>query len=219
MISNSEFTDHNHELNDVGNLVNPTELKVSALGCNPWIGSVQFSSSLDSADIGTHIIQNETATASNVIFDLVDPDNGTYKATSGIVTWSHTGSASLGSGALQCSGEASGTYLVAAGFSQLIVSDVNPLTGDVGDGSTIFYNAQGGGSPLNYEPIIYNCTPSGTWAPIAQGTFLTWIQTNIDEKIVTDPDGSLAMRGEYTQSSSDATTKWTWNLKQVKKAP
>src|SRR3989344_2421820 len=219
VISNSEFTDRSHVLSDAGNFVDPTELKVSALGCNPWVGSVQFSSSLDSADIGTHIIQNETATASNVIFDLVDPDNGTYKATSGIVTWSHTGSASLGSGAMQCSGEAFGTYLVAAGFNQLIVSDFNPLTGDVGDGSTIFYHAQGGGPPLSYEPIQYNCTPSGTWGPPSQGTFLAWIQTNIDEKTITDPDGSLAMRGEYTQSGPGSTVKWTWNLKQVKKAP
>lgn len=219
VISNSEFTDRSHVLSDAGNFVDPAELKVSGLGCSPWIGSVQFSSSLDAVDIGTHIRQTETATASNVIFDLVDPDNGTYEATSGIVTWSHTGSASLGFGAMQCSGEAFGTYLVAAGFNQLIVSDFNPLTGDVGDGSTIFYHAQGGGNPLSYEPIIYNCTPSGTWPPIAQGGFIGWILTKLDEKIITDPDGSLAMRGEYTQTGPDATTKWTWSLKQVKKAP
>jgi hypothetical protein len=118
---------------------------------------------------------------------------------------------------LECSGEASGTYLVAAGFSQLIVSDYNPRTGDVGDGSTIFYNAQGGVLPL--ELISYICsTPSGlTW--LVPAAFNEWIKTNIDEKLITDPDGSLAMRGNLTESDSNVTIKWTWDLKQAGKAP
>ncbi len=217
VISNSEFKNRSHVLSDVGNFVNPAELKVFALGCEPWIGSVEFSYTNSLQVLGAREDVTETATGTNIVFDLVDPENGTYRATSGLVTWNHAGSFS--GGGLECSGEATGTFLVAAGESQMTVTTFSP---PVGDDSTLFYSGIGEVNMLqtNIDFIFYGCTPAGIYPPQQQQLFRRWLTTNAPiplgsfDKIITDADGSLVMKG----SSKQGPMKWQWEFKQARKA-
>ncbi len=229
VISNSEFKNLNHVLSDVANLVDPAELKVSALGCNPWIGSVQFNYTEKFDEPGSRITVTETASVSNVVFELVDgdEDGATYKATGGVVNWRHTGTASLGFGTLQCAGEAAGAFLVSAGFSTL---DVWKLSPPLGDDSTLLYGGKGVVS--NYpqqivEPIYYACNNGARYPPTNQLRFLNWLETNppihppilpeIYHKVTPD-NGVLVMSGN-SKFGKDGQYTWRWDLKQKRNGP
>ena len=227
VISNSKFSDRTHVLSDINSSGGPaTQLKVSALGCNPWIGSVQFNYTETFDAPGSRITVLETASVSNVVFEFVDgdEDGATYKATGGVVNWRHTGTASFGFGTQQCAGEAAGAFLVSAGFSTLDVSKLSPR---LGDDSTLFYKGQGVVS--NYpqqvvEPIYYACNDGARYPPINQLRFLNWLETNppttlpdIDHK-VKPVNGILVMSGN-SKFGKEGQYSWSWELKQQRKTP
>lgn len=226
VISNSKFTDRTHVLSDINSSGGPpTQLKVSALGCSPWIGSVQFNYTDTFDEPGSQITVSETASAIDVVFEFVDgdEDSANYKATGGVVNWRHTGTASFGFGAVQCAGEAAGAFLASAEFSTLWVAKLDP---PIGDDSTWFYS--GKGLVANYPqqvvvPIDYACNVGGRYPPTHQLKFLNWLETNpsimprdIDHKLIPDAEGNLVMRGSSNFGGGRYT--WSWEFKQTRKS-
>jgi hypothetical protein len=108
VISNSEYQDRSHVLDDSGAGGPPrTFLEMSALGCTNWVGSVDFSTegTLD----GIHF--TETGTATNVRWEI-DQDRftaQTFKLMGGNVGWAHSASGNHEDGD-SCTGSSIGSY-------------------------------------------------------------------------------------------------------------
>jgi hypothetical protein len=234
VISNSEFIDRTRSLRGYDVLGSSlTELKVSANGCNPFIGTIDFSRTIDqtpNADNqfnGTKITETATTTVSFELAVVQGLNESVYVATNVNATWQHTGSTSLGD--TQCSGARSG----AAGPGPTDSNELIfiPLPPPLGDGKTLYYQGLGHIDPNNAGMSIpYTCTGQGFFdVTFGNGASFDWWKTralSIDpasmEAATTDPDGSLVLLGDFMEEEGDLSggrtvTKWHWNLKQARR--
>lgn len=224
VISNSEFTNRSHDLSNVA------ELKVSALGCSPWIGTVDYSLTVDQVPDVNNQFNGEKVSetvSTTVTFEVSGPGFGfekIYHATNGIATWHHVGS--ISSGELQCSGTGSGVADVGSVVGRLIVTELPP---PLGDGSTVYYQGKGRAAAGMIFP--YTCTSPRlppSQRDVSFGAF-DWFKTrllsldpDLNEAATIDTDGSLVMRGKFSEQRGDVTVglhieEWRWDLKQVRR--
>jgi len=111
VISNSEFNDRGHVLDDgAAYTTTQTKVEASALGCSNWKGSVSFDATSSGSSSTT---LNETGEATNVTLEIYEDHflSQSFKVTGGIVNWHHVGSYSRGTDT--CSGDSNGSYILA----------------------------------------------------------------------------------------------------------
>lgn len=225
VISNSDFVDRSA-------LSNTAELEISALGCNPFVGTVRYEHTLDITNGSGFERITETAETSVTLERdeslLPGFDNAIlYQATHGTVTWQHQGSSG---GPPDCSGAGSGVAPLPVD-QEPDLGLIRAFPPPLGDGSTYFYSGTGSVPTPASMSITWTCVyPDGQQYTVerefSNGSFWRWWDSlDIDpfnppanNAATLDPDGSFVLRGNHTrQDFPGDVEQWTWDLKQVQR--
>lgn len=229
VISNSEFTTRKHTLADVA------ILEVSALGCSPFVGTIDFSRDVDLVPDAANQFNGreirETA-STNATFELApipnDPtQENLYRPTSVVSTWHHTGRIT-GPGNFDCSGTKSGVVTPTPDdVGELITLALPP---PLGDGSTLYYQGLGRIDSRVSMFIPYQCSGGGVVdTTFGDGASFDWWNTrplgfdpDENEAAILDSNGDLVLRGDFQREEGDPSTtltveKWHWELKQTRR--
>ena len=232
VVTNSEFTARGSNVAMKTPQDGPMDLEISAVGCSPWIGTIEYTRNVDrtgSEENGFDGREIRESASTNAMFELAPVsgiNNNVYVPTSVVSTWHHTGK--ITSRDQSCSGTRNAvTTPGPTDTGELITLQFPP---PLGDGSTLYYQGLGHIDPRFRDMnIAYTCSDGSMLdTTFGDGATLTWWATR---PLVFDPgeneaaileNGDLVMRGDFHAEEGDASTMltvetWHWELKQVKR--
>ena len=235
VLTNSEFTSRGSNVAMKTPQDGPMELEISAVGCQPWVGTIDFTRTVDQIpDAGNQFYGREIREGAHteVTFELAPlpvpgVNDNVYVPTRVVSNWQHTGSITTRD--QNCSGTGSGVAVPGASDSgELITLSLPP---PLGDGSTLYYQGLGHiDSRFAGMDILYDCGGSTQDVTYGDGAELEWWATrpltadpSANEAAILESNGDLVLRGDFQkeeaipEASFTTVEKWHWELRQKKK--